>query len=307
MTPILTIVMPSYNEAITLPAVLADVIPCCEEHGWKLIVVNDGSTDTTRHVLDQFKDTQVLQVFHHKLNRGYGGALKTGISHANSQYVLTMDADGQHRLEDVAQLLDAAQQTDADLVIGSRVLQGKAGFSRRYRELGKSLIRFITSILMPLPIHDLNSGFKLYNTALVKQYLPLCPNSMAFSDIVTLAFINQRHLVIERPIEVRERSGGKSTISTRTAVETLLEIMNIVMLFNPMRIFIPASLLFILAGLAWGLPIVLAGRGFSAATVLSIMTGFIFLLLGLVAEQLAAIRKGSINLPSEGGNKDENE
>jgi glycosyltransferase involved in cell wall biosynthesis len=302
--PSLTVVIPAYNEAENIQNTMDIVLPYCGERGWNLIVVNDGSSDGTGKALQQYDGRKNLQIYHHKVNRGYGGALKTGISHAETDYVVTMDADGQHRLEDLDSLFETALETNADLVVGSRVMHGKADASRVYREVGKWLIRSVTSLLMPLTIRDLNSGFKLYNTALAKRYLPICPDSMSFSDIIALAFINQRHLVVERPIEVVERARGKSTINTRTAIETMFEILNIVMLFNPMRIFFPAAFIFIVAGAAWGLPIVLAGRGFSAATVLAIMTGIIFILLGLLAEQLAAIRKGSINLQSHlGGEK----
>ncbi len=102
---------------------------------------------------------------------------------------------------------------------------------------------------MPLPIEDLNSGLKLYKTGLVKLYLPLCPNGMSFSDILTLLFINQRNKVIELPIQIRSRQDGKSTISVLTAFETLMSILNISMMFNPCASFCPS--VFYRFWLAW--------------------------------------------------------
>ncbi len=288
MTNSLTVVIPAYNEAESLPLFLPQLLAHCEQRGWQVIVVDDGSTDGTGRALAEFQ-TQSLRVLRHKVNRGYGGALKTGIGRAETDYVATMDADGQHRLDDVEALLQAMEAANADLVIGRRVYAVRSG--NRYRELGKWLIRRITGLLLPLHIDDLNSGLKLYDTRLVQQYLHLCPDSMAFSDVITLVFISQRYLVIECPVQVNERLGGKSTISTRTAFETIFEILNIMMMFNPMRIFVPAALFCILIGVLWGLPFVLMGRGVSVASMLAIVSGVLFLFLGLVAQQLSLIRK----------------
>ena len=145
--------------------------------------------------------------------------------------------------------------------------------------------------MLPVRIRDLNSGFKLYRTAVAQQYINFCPNSMAFSDIITLVLISEGHLVIEHPIEVLPRLKGQSTISSRTAFETLYEVLNIVMLFNPMRIFLPISLGLIAFAVIWGAPILLRGRGVSVGSMLLIVVGVIALFLGLVAEQLSQIRK----------------
>ena len=181
------------------------------------------------------------------------------------------------------------KSSDADMIVGRRNTGGSA-----YRNAGRSLIRFVAKLLMPVHIHDLNSGMKIYNTALAKQYLHLCPNTMAYSDVIALIFISQRHLVNEIPITIHPRTTGKSTINTFTAIETVKQIINIVMLFNPLRIFFPISVLSILASIAWGLPIVMAGRGVSVGAMLGIVTGIFFFFFGLVAEHLSLIRKGKL-------------
>ena len=290
----LTVVVPAYNEAESLPVFLTELIAHCRHREWKIIVVNDGSTDGTRQVLSDYEREAHFQVLDHKVNKGYGGALKTGLAHADTDLVVTMDADGQHRVCDVEALLSALLDADADMVVGRR-----EGATNPYREVGKWLIRRITRLLVALPIEDLNSGFKLYNTSLVQQYLHLCPDSMAFSDVITLIFVSRHYRVIEHPIQVGHRAGGKSTVSTQTAFETLFEILNVIMMFNPMRIFVPASLLCIFAGIMWGLPIVLMGRGVSVGAMLAIVTGVLFLFIGLVAQQMSLIRQENVLLFSK--------
>ena len=280
--PTLTVVVPAFDEETSLPATLAALREVCAPRGWPIIVVDDGSSDATGEVA---RSAGVL-VIRHKVRRGYGGALKSGIAAAATRWVVTVDADGQHDPRDLEGLLAQAVGQDADLVVGRRV-----GAGTPYRTLGKRLIRLVTRILMPNPVRDLNSGLKLYRTDLAKRYLPLCPDSMAFSEVITLVFLSHRDLVMERDVTVRPRSGGRSTISAQTAFDTFIEILNIITLFNPMRIFLPAAALSWIAGLAWGIPIVLRGRGVSVGSMLALVTGVVLFALGLLAEQLAAIRK----------------
>ncbi len=294
----LTVVIPIYNEAESLPHFLPGLIKTCKDRKWQLILVNDGSRDDSAKILAKFEEEPLVRVLHHKLNRGYGGALKTGLSSARTRYVVTMDGDGQHQASDIEAIHRYAIEKDADMLIGSR---SEMEHVNLYREFGKWLIRNFTRILVPLPVHDLNSGFKLYRTDLVNRYLHLCPDAMAFSDVITLLFLNQGHLVLEFPISVKKRIAGSSSIGTHTAFQTIIEILNIAMLINPLRIFLPLSIFCISVGLLWGIPIILAGRGVSVGSMLAIVLGALFFFLGLLASQLASIR---LHLAIKNGNKE---
>jgi hypothetical protein len=283
----LTVVVPVYNEEENLPAFAPHAIEFCRKRGWNIIFVNDGSRDNTKKIIDGLVSAPDVRVLHHKVNRGYGGALKTGIRNSTTRYLVTIDGDGQHNLEDVEKLFQYALEHEADLVVGKRESGAR---STTYRALGKFLIHSFTKMLMPLPITDLNSGFKLYRTELAQKYMTVCPDSMAFSDVITLVFLSERNLVLEQPIRVSPRLVGQSTITTFTAFETVIQVLNIVLMFNPLRVFLPISILCILAGLGWGIPIVLLGRGVSVGAMLAIVTGLLFFVLGLLASQLSAIR-----------------
>ena len=288
---LLTVVVPIFNEKETLTGLLANLIPHCRQNGWQMILVDDGSTDGTGFLLDQMIPDPSIQIFHHKVNRGYGGALKTGIGAVNTSYLVTIDADGQHSIKDIDVLFNAMQETKADLLIGNRGGHN----ANEFRAVGKWLIRTFAGFLMTIPISDLNSGFKLYRTDLAQQYLRLCPDSMAFSDIMTLIFINEKNLVKEFPITVEARKGGKSTINILTAIDTVAEILNISVLFNPGRIFYPISFACITFGILWAIPFLLLGRGVSIAAMLAIVTGLLFFAIGLIAQQLSAIRRDFLN------------
>jgi glycosyltransferase involved in cell wall biosynthesis len=283
----LTLVIPAYNEAASLPSFLPAVLTAALERGWQVVIVNDGSRDATGQILEEHQRSSVVRIIHHKVNRGYGGAIKSGIRASTTRYVITIDADGQHDLGDVARLHDEILTRDADMIIGSRPLAS----SGWYRELGKSLIRAFARLLMPLPVRDLNSGMKIYNADLARQYLPLCPDHMAFSDIIALLFINEKHRVLEVPIHVHQRLAGVSTINAMTAYETVKELLNMIVLFNPTRVFWTLALVSLVVGGAWGIPIVLRGHGVSVCALLAVVTGLIFFSLGLIAEQVSLIRR----------------
>lgn len=284
----LTIVMPAYNEGETLPSYLPEVIDFCQKKNYNVIVVNDGSKDNSKEYLKTLDGTPNFSSINHKVNRGYGGAIKSGIRKSETPYTITIDADGQHYLEDVERLLHEIKETDADMIVGSREGQKNANW---YRGLGKAIIRGIAKFLLPHDLYDINSGMKIYSTELAQRYIQLCPDSMSFSDTILLTFISQRHLVLERPISIKERLAGESTINTLTALETVKEILNIVVLFNPMKIFLPLAIFFVLVGIGWGIPIVVRGDGVSSGALLSILSGLIFFFLGLLAEQIGIIRK----------------
>src|SRR5471030_576185 len=120
MTGQLTIIIPAYNEEKNIPLVITGVIAFCEEHHYKLIIVNDGSSDNSKQAFEQLGVHKCLTVIHHKINRGYGGALKTGVLACETEYLVTIDCDGQHEVKNVTTLLGQIIEYDADMIVGSR-------------------------------------------------------------------------------------------------------------------------------------------------------------------------------------------
>lgn len=285
----LTIIIPCFNEEESLPKILPEILDYAMEKNYKVVITNDGSTDSTGKILEQFRNDN-LKIITHKINRGYGGALKSAIKNTDTEFLVSIDADGQHYLEDIELLFKRLKDEGADMIVGGR----KGNQSEdAYRTSGKWIIRKISKMLVKTNVYDINSGMKLCRTDIAKQYLNLLPDSMAFSEIMTLIFSAQKNLVIEEPIRIKKRIAGKSTIGINTAFDTVMEVINIVMLFNPIKIFLPVSVIFFLLGLGWGVPIILAGRGVSVGAAMLMIMGVMTFLLGLIAEQLSLLRKKS--------------
>ncbi|MEW5872407.1 MAG: glycosyltransferase family 2 protein [Chloroflexota bacterium] len=288
MTASLTLVIPAYCEAESLPGLLPEVLAYAEKRDWQVIVIDDGSSDDTPRILERFSQHPNLVTCRHKVNRGYGAAIKTGLRAAQSEFVITIDADGQHKLSSVETMFNLIQSQAADMIVGNRLASGSRD---AYRSLGKWIIRSFARLVVPMHIKDLNSGCKIYRTALVKKYLSLCPDSMAFSDVITLVMIHQGCLVLETPIETLGRQAGKSKIRLSTAFETIIEILHIAVLLKPMRIFLPLAMLSITIGFLWGIPFILMGRGVSVGSMLALVNGMLLFSIGLISEQIAALRR----------------
>ncbi|MBK7098564.1 MAG: glycosyltransferase family 2 protein [Sphingobacteriales bacterium] len=136
MDKTLSIIIPVYNEEQALPLVLPEIISFAQQRDYQLIMVNDGSKDRSLEILKAHsKKEAFFKIVNHKVNKGYGGAIKSGILAAETDYIITIDADGQHYLEDVNNLFDHQKQTDADMIIGSRKGLKEASI---FRGIGKN-------------------------------------------------------------------------------------------------------------------------------------------------------------------------
>lgn len=275
-----SVVVPALDEAETIGSLVADL----RESGLGLaevIVVDDGSRDGTA-ALAEAAGAVVLR---HGACLGYGAALKTGVSAARGTHVLTMDGDGQHRPADLPTLLAAAP--GQDLVSGHRV---RRLHSPAWRLPGKWLLRRVSAYLVKRPIPDLNCGFRLFRRDVIARYMRLCPDGYSFSATSLVLFLHAGHRVTFVPIDVRPAT-RRGRVTVLTGFETAVLLVRIVTLLDPLRVFLPLSATAFGAGVVWGMPYALAGRGVSVGALLLITTAFLLFALGLVSDQIAHLRR----------------
>ena len=178
----------------------------------------------------------------HRHNKGYGAALKAGIRAAAREIVVTFDADGQFDTNDITKLVDALEESD--MAVGVRP-QG-AG-SPTIRKPGKWLLSRTANYLAETRIPDLNCGFRALRVETAKRFLNLLPNGFSFTTTITLAMFKEGYNVAYLPIVVHPRTAGKSSVRVADGFNTLLLIIRIIALFDPLKVFLPTSaLLFLL-------------------------------------------------------------
>ena len=280
--PVLTIIVPAYNEEAAIEKTLTGLLSLYRDWA-EIILVNDGSTDRTAELASSLEGVRVLS---HKRNFGYGAALKTGISRARTDLVCFFDSDGQHDPEDVTRLYEALGS--ADMVVGSR---GGSAFKDLRRGPGKMVLHLLANLLSGKKIPDLNSGLRLIRRDILLRYLHLLPDGFSASTTSSMVFMVRNYQVRYIDIRVRARTGKSQVHQLRDGSATLLLITRTLLLFNPMRFFLPFSLIFLILGGGYGLfKLYQVGFGLSPGSLLILFIGIMAFVFGLICDQISALR-----------------
>ncbi len=274
-----SIVIPAYNEA----AVIADVVSSLAAAGpWhEIIVVDDGSGDATS---SRAAGAGAI-VVRHPYNKGNGAAVKSGIRRASGEFVMIVDGDGQHQAEDAGRI--AAQLGEYDLVIGARPSSTQA---TQARKAGNALLNWLASYLTGRTIPDLTSGFRAARRDHLQEFIHLLPNGFSTPTTTTLAFIKAGYNVTFEPTHARARVGTSKIRLARDGAKFLVIILKIVTLFSPLRVFLPISIVAFVLGSGYAMWTVATQSKITNSSVLLLMFAVIVFLVGLVSEQISALR-----------------
>ncbi|MBL7105781.1 MAG: glycosyltransferase family 2 protein [Bacteroidales bacterium] len=279
----ISIIVPAYNEENAIRFGLEKFINLNFHTKYEIIYIDDGSTDKTAEIIREFP----VQLYQHNINKGYGAALKTGIRKATGDKVIILDSDGQHDPKYIDQLIEMLN--DFDMVIGERT---SGSLQVKRRQAGKKLIRVIGEYMVEQKLPDYNSGFRGFNREIIKGMLHLMPNGFSFSTTSTLAFLKEGFTIGTFPIKVDERIGRKSNVKfVKDGTKTMLLIFRIIMLFNPLKIFFPASIIFTMAGLGFGTYGYIIASRFSNSAILLTTLGMFLFFIGLIADQISLLNR----------------
>jgi glycosyltransferase involved in cell wall biosynthesis len=289
--PDVSLVLPMFNEeqavATTLRQLLDLFATTLAHYSFEIIVVDDGSSDKSAEQVRQIDSTHIRLV-QHPYNIGNGAAVKTGIRQAKGEYILLMDADGQHQPEDIPRLLEHAETYD--MVVGARTNESDTAV---HRDLANIVYNRLASYICGRPIDDLTSGFRLIRAELAKSLVYLLPNTFSYPSTMTLAVVRGGFSLKYIPIAARKRV-GKSKINLLVDGSRFLTIiLRIAVFFAPLKVFIPVSLFFFLSGFSWYVyRVFFVGTGFPPISSLFMTTAVVIFLIGLVSEQITYLRYG---------------
>jgi glycosyltransferase involved in cell wall biosynthesis len=273
----LTILLPARNEAAALGALLPELRARFSDT--EILLVDDASEDETA----QLGRDNGCRVISHPYRIGNGAAVKTGIRNASGQVIALMDADGQHRPEDLEKLLDRFQAGGFDMVVGARDFEGHASH-RRWAANG--VFNRLATWMTNQRVVDLTSGFRVARAERLREFVSLLPNSFSYPTTLTMSFFRSGYTVDYMPVEVQERIGQSHIRPFRDGVRFLLIIFKIGTLYSPLKLFLPVSLvLFALATAIYGYTYTTGGR-FTNMSALLYTTSLLTFLIGLVSEQI---------------------
>ena len=274
-----TIVIPAFNEGEAIGGVVSSLAAAGP---WReIVVVDDGSQDDTSARARAAGAT----VVRHPYNKGNGAAVKSGIRSAAGEYVLIVDGDGQHRPEDARRIV--SRLGEYDLVVGARSRTTQATHTRRF---GNGALNGLASYLTGRDIPDLTSGFRGARSAHLREFIHLLPNGFSTPTTTTLAFIKAGYNVAFEPIEAKQRVGTSKIRLARDGAKFLMIILKIVTIFSPLRVFVPLSAGTFLLGVAYGVWNVIVHARIPNGSVLLILFAVVVFLVGLVSEQISALR-----------------
>ena len=237
----ITIGIPAYNEENNI----ADIITELRKTTDSIIVCDDGSSDRTG---DISRNLGAIVIRHDK-NRGYGAAINTIFQHAveiESDILVTFDADGQHRIEDIPKLLMPIEKNNADIVIGSRFLK-KQGDIPSYRKMGIKVITEITSASINQKLTDAQSGLRAYSKRVLAEISP-SDMGMGISTEILIKASSKGLKISEVPITILY-SGNTSThnpVSHGTSV--LISTIKFTSIEHPLKFYGIPSLIFLIVG-----------------------------------------------------------
>ena len=275
-----TVIIPVHNEAATIGSIVSELKGALGARS-EILVVDDGSTDGSGELAGRAG----ARVVAHEGRFGNGAAIKTGIRLARHDTLVMMDGDGQHNPKDVPRLLDALHE--ADLVVGARTTGSDAQPHRRFaNRIYNQLATYLTGRRVP----DLTSGFRATNREKILPFVAFLPDAFSYPATSTILFVKHGYRVRFVPIVAAQRKGRSKIRLVRDGLRFPYIILRSAVMFAPGRLFIPVAVMLFLPGLVYGAYTVVRYRHLTNSSMFLMSTGVLTFLMGLVSEQVAALR-----------------
>jgi glycosyltransferase involved in cell wall biosynthesis len=277
----ISVVIPAFNEEEAVGRVVREIRDVCDAAGLhcEILVVDDGSSDGTPYSAKRAG----ARVIRHRTNRGYGAALKTGITSSSYEVVAITDADGTYPARYLPELFDALER--ADMVVGSRT--GANVSIPLLRLPAKWVLRQMANYVAGTRIPDLNSGMRVFRRDVALQYFHLLPDRFSFTTTITIALHCDSYVVTYVPIDYLKRS-GKSKIVPWDAGNFAVLILRMAMFFRPLRVFLPLALVCAVYGVTKMSIDLTHDPNISASAILALMSALLIVLIGMLGDAVAA-------------------
>ena len=272
----ISIVVPVYNEASAIEKfhrnLVAGLASLTEK--WEVVYVDDGSTDNSGELLGTLPHTRCLR---HDTNLGYGAAVKTGIYSSPADLIGIIDCDDTYDPRDFSALMK--KMADHDMAVGARKSRPNL------RWASKRLLRAVASYAVAYPIPDLNSGLRIFRRSFVEKVAHLLPNGFSLTTTITLCAFYYGYRVAYLPVEYGKREGKSKIRPLYDFMNFTMMIFRIMILFNPLKFFLPPS---IIMGMIGGVFLVRDILDYNVAqtSLLMLINGFILFAIGLLAEAI---------------------
>ena len=294
--PYVTIVLPCFNEQGHVAMEVDRICAAMDTSGYpyELLAFDDASTDGTLARLQEIAPHfPQMRIVHFDRNGGSGTVRRIGTQQARGEIVVWTDADMTYpndRIPELVQTLEKDQMLDQ--VVGART--SEQGTHKMFRVPAKWFIRKIAEVLTNSSIPDLNSGLRAFRREVALPYLRLLPPGFSCVTTITLAFLCNQHDVRYVPIDYAKRSGTSKFKFFKDAYRYILQVLRMVMYFNPLKVLMPVALCLLGLGVAKGIfDMVVHPLLFAVNTVLIFVSGLIIASMALLADLIVRSRGDS--------------
>lgn len=291
--PVVSIVLPCYNEADHLMLELERITAAMDAAGrtYEILAIDDASVDDTLAVLREAEPRfPHLKVIAFRRNGGSGTVRRIGTSRARGEVVVWTDADMTYPNERIPELVDLLLSDPSfDQVVGART--SEEGTHKWARVPAKWFIRKIAERLSNQRIPDLNSGLRAFRRSVALPYLRLLPPGFSCVTTLSLAFLSNQHDIRYVPIEYAQRAGRSKFHFVKDAYRYILQVLRMIMYFDPLKVLMPPALWLLLVGLVKGVvDMVRHPFYFPASTVLIVLSSLIVASMALLADLVVRSR-----------------
>ena len=285
----LTVLLPAYNEEPAIQSVLREIVEALADESlrYEIIVVDDGSTDRTADLAEQFAHDCWqcgVRVIRCAENRGAGAARKVGIREAGGDVVVMLDADGSYDAGSIPQLLRYFPAYDQ--VNGART--SEQGTLPWLRGPAKWFIRKLASYLTGQKIPDLNTGLKAFKRDVMLRWMWVIPDGFSCVTTMTLAMLTNGYAVKYVPVDYRPRIGESKFRPIRDTAAYLGTVLRIVLYFRPLKVFLPIAGAILAAGTLKSIWSFVSTGSLQESDIMVMTAGFMTCMLGLLAEVIVA-------------------
>jgi glycosyltransferase involved in cell wall biosynthesis len=302
--PVATVVLPCFNEADHVLAELQRITAALDASGlrYEVLAVDDASTDGTLAVLREAATTMPnVRVVAFRRNGGSGTVRRIGTQQARGEIVVWTDADMSYpneRIPELVQLL--LDDPTYDQVVGARTTE--EGTYKWLRLPAKWFIRKIAERLTNQEIPDLNSGLRAFRRSVSLPYLRLLPSGFSCVTTITLAFLSNQHDIKYVPIDYAKRAGKSKFHFLRDAYRYILQVLRMVMYFDPLKVLMPPALwLFLIGAVKAVVDMVRHPFYFPANTILIVLSSLIIASMALMADLVVRSRGDVVGDPGVRG------
>ena len=236
----ITVGIPAYNEEKTIAKIIVKLKKTVDQ----IIVCDDGSTDSTSEIAESLGATVVK----HAKNSGYGMAIRSIFLKSreiNADILVTLDADGQHKIEDINKIIKPVVDGKADISIGSRFLK-EDNNTPGYRKLGVKIITKVTNSSLSEKITDAQSGFRAYNNKVLQSLTP-ADSGMGISTEILIKSSNLGLKIVEVPTEIQYEGDTSTQNPVSHGTEVLMSTLKYISIERPLRFYgIPSAIFFVI-------------------------------------------------------------